>query len=466
MTANGAEAYEQIIREGLGRTGAPSTVLILGAGIAGLTAADVLVRAGHDVTIVEAQTRVGGRVQTFREPFSEGLFAEAGAMRIPKSHRLTRAYIERFGLSTVPFTMNNPRGYVRLMGNQKRAEDYHLDDPVMARWEAALAPLLERIEWDADAGWAAVGAANDRYSLREFLEVSGFSENDIEVLSLLTGMEPLLNTAFMEVVREEQGRWFTDVDTIEGGMDRLPKAFLPSLNGRIRFGARVSRIEEKLSGVEVTCESAAGTTRYAAARVIVTLPFGVLRHIEIVPGLSREKDRAIRQLNYDASTKILLQCRRRFWEEDDGIIGGATVTDLPIRSIYYPDQGRETGRGVILASYTWAQDAERWASLEPHRRFEEAIENVALVHPQILEEFEAGAVKVWQEDPFACGAFALFEPGQQTLLYADIIRAEGRLHFAGEHASLAHAWIQGAIESGLRAAVEVHETVGQGRATS
>lgn len=466
MTANGEEAYEQIIREGLGRTGAPSTVLILGAGMAGLTAADVLVRAGHDVTIVEAQTRVGGRVQTFREPFSEGLFAEAGAMRIPKTHRLTRAYIERFGLSTVPFTMNNPRGYVRLMGSQKRAEDYHLDDPVMARWEAALAPLLDRIERDGEAGWAAVEAANDRYSLREFLEVSGFSENDIEVLSLLTGMEPLLNTAFMEVVREEQGKWFTDVDTIEGGMDRLPKAFLPSLKGRIRFGARVSRIEEKASGVEVTCESAAGTTRYAAARVIVTLPFGVLRHIEIVPGLSREKERAIRQLNYDASTKILLQCRRRFWEEDDGIIGGATVTDLPIRSIYYPDQGRETGRGVILASYTWAQDAERWASLEPHRRFEEAIENVALIHPQILEEFEAGAVKVWQEDPFACGAFALFEPGQQTLLYADIIRAEGRLHFAGEHASLAHAWIQGAIESGLRAAVEVHEAAGQGRATS
>ena len=466
MTANGEEAYEQIIREGLGRTGAPSTVLILGGGMAGLTAADVLVRAGHDVTIVEAQTRVGGRVQTFREPFSEGLFAEAGAMRIPKTHRLTRAYIERFGLSTVPFTMNNPRGYVRLMGSQKRAEDYHLDDPVMARWEAALAPLLERIERDGEAGWEAVEAANDHYSLREFLEVSGFSENDIEVLSLLTGMEPLLNTAFMEVVREEQGKWFTDVDTIEGGMDRLPKAFLPSLKGRIRFGARVCRIEEKASGVEVTCESAAGTTRYAAARVIVTLPFGVLRHIEIVPGLSREKERAIRQLNYDASTKILLQCRRRFWEEDDGIIGGATVTDLPIRSMYYPDQGRETGRGVILASYTWAQDAERWASLEPHRRLEEAIENVALIHPQILQEFEAGAVKVWQEDPFACGAFALFEAGQQTLLYADIIRAEGRLHFAGEHASLAHAWIQGAIESGLRAAVEVHEAAGQGRATS
>ena len=119
--------------------------------------------------------------------------------------------------------------------------------------------------------------------------------------------------------------------------------------------------------------------------------------------------------------------------------------------------GRETGRGVLLASYTWSEDAQRWGSLAPADRISQAIENLALIHPQIVDEFEVGASKMWHDDEFAGGAFALFDPGQQTLLYEHIIAPEGRIHFAGEHASLAHAWIQGAIESGLRAAREIHD---------
>ena len=93
----------------------------------------------------------------------------------------------------------------------------------------------------------------------------------------------------------------------------------------------------------------------------------------------------------------------------------------------------------------------------PHERIEQAIENVAEIHPQIINEFEVGASHMWHDDPYAGGAFALFDPGQQLLLYDDIIKPEGRIHFAGEHASDYHAWIQGAFESGLRAAREVHE---------
>jgi monoamine oxidase len=179
--------------------------------------------------------------------------------------------------------------------------------------------------------------------------------------------------------------------------------------------------------------------------------------MEIPKPFSRDKQRAIRQLYYDASAKILMQSRRRFWEEDEGISGGGTITDLPIRNLYYPDHGKETGRGVLLASYTWSEDAQRWGSLSPTDRITEALDDVAEIHPQILTEYEAGASKVWHHDPYAGGAFALFTPGQQTLLHKAIIAPEGRYHFAGEHTSLTHAWIQGAIESGLRAASEIHQ---------
>jgi monoamine oxidase len=241
---------------------------------------------------------------------------------------------------------------------------------------------------------------------------------------------------------------------LDGGMDHLPRAFLPSLHTRIHFGARLVALTQDETSVTVTYQTLAGRRTVTGDYALLTVPFPVLRHVEA--RFSRAKERAIRQLHYDASAKIFFQCRRRFWEEDDGIFGGGSVTDLPIRVIYYPGHGRETGRGVVLASYTWSEDAQRWGSLSPQDRLVQALEDLAEIHPQILQEYEVGASKMWHDDEFAGGAFALFDPGQQTLLYRDIIAPEGRVRFAGEHASLYHAWIQGAIESGLREAQAIN----------
>ena len=108
-------------------------------------------------------------------------------------------------------------------------------------------------------------------------------------------------------------------------------------------------------------------------------------------------------------------------------------------------------------SITGGSMREVRSSLSDSDRICQALDDVAEIHPQITKEFEVGVSKMWHDDEFAGGAFALFDPGQQTLLYEHIITPEGRIHFAGEHASLAHAWIQGAIESGLRAAHEIHQ---------
>ena len=95
--------------------------------------------------------------------------------------------------------------------------------------------------------------------------------------------------------------------------------------------------------------------------------------------------------------------------------------------------------------------------MRAEQAIEQALEDVAKIHPTIMSEFEVGAVYNWYDDPWARGAFALFEPEQQTRLHETIIASEGRIHFAGEHTSLYHAWIQGALESGIRAAREIHE---------
>lgn len=439
--------------------------------MAGLVAAYELQRVGHDPIVIEAQQRVGGRVCTLREPFTDGLYAEAGAMRIPRTHALTLAYLEQFGLTTLPFTMNNPEAYYYLFGQKRRmsAGDTNpelLGFPVAehergrtstAMWTAALQPLMTRLTAGGEAAWAEIVGEYDGYCTREFLEACRWSEGAIEMFGLLLNQEAVMNSSFLELLREEVGECYSNLVYLEGGMDRLPRSFLPALRNRIRFGARMTAIDQSPDSVTVHFRTAAGRMSVQGEYAIVTLPLPVLRHVEALKPFSPAKQRAIRQVHYDAAAKVFFQCRRRFWEEDDGIYGGGTVTDLPIRATYYPDHGRESGRGVLLASYTWSEDAQRWGSLPPAERITEALDDVAEIHPQVTEEFEIGASKMWHDDPLAGGAYALFDPGQQSLLYAHMIAPEGRIHFAGEHASLSHAWIQGAIESGLRTALEVHQ---------
>jgi len=469
-----SEAHEALLdtaRHGLPRReGRAKRVVIVGAGMAGLVAAWELLRAGHDPIVLEARARVGGRVHTLREPFTDGLYAEVGAMRIPRTHDLTLTYCERFGLRLTPFTMGNPQAYVHLGGRRWRLGEVQANPgclpftmgdgecgrSVDALWSDAIAGFTDRIAREGDGAWTAIANEWDHCSTREFLEHCHWSEGAIEAFGLLQFQEALMNSSFLELLREEVTRCYSDLVEIEGGMDRLPGAFLPGLRPRIRFGARMIALDQDERSATVHYQTAAGRFKETADYVLVTVPFAVLRHVETMKPFSPVKQRAIRQLHYDASAKILFQCRRRFWEEDDGIRGGGTATDLPIRALYYPDHGRETGRGVLLASYTWSEDAQRWGSLAPGDRIAQALENVALIHPQVTQEFETGVSYMWHHDEFAGGAFALFDPGQQTRLYEAIVAPEGRIHFAGEHASLAHAWIQGAIESGLRAAHAIH----------
>jgi monoamine oxidase len=464
------DEYLSLVYDGFLKNGhKKKKVVIVGAGMAGLVAAYELLKAGHDPLILEARHRVGGRVYTVREPFAEGLHGEAGAMRLPIGHKLTLAYVEQFKLETFPFTMGNPKTYIHLQGKKVRASDFEpsaYDFDVtpkekgrkpQALMEEALKPLKDLLTKKGEAAWDEIVAKYDEFSTREFLEQAGWSEGLIELFGILSNNEARMNYSFVEYFRSEMEHGFHSLVQIKGGTDLLPRAFLPSLRKRIRYGATMTAVEQTPDTATVHYRTRAGTFSETGDHVIVTVPFPVLRHVEVLPAFSHRKQRAIRELNYDASGKIFFQCRRRFWEEDEGIFGGGTVTDLPVRNIYYPDHGRETGRGVLIASYTWAQDAQRWQSLSKDDRIAQALEDVAVIHPQIQQEFEVGYSYMWHDDEFAGGAFALFEPEQQTLLHEAIIMPEGRIHFAGEHAALSHRWIQGAVESGIRTALEVHE---------
>ncbi len=254
------------------------------------------------------------------------------------------------------------------------------------------------------------------------------------MFGLLFNQEALMNSSFLELLREEVGDYYTNLLYLDGGTDRLPRAFLPDVGHRVRFGAKMIALEQSSDDVTVHYRTGAGRFSVTGDFAIVTVPFPVLRHVEVLSPFSRPKQRAIRQLHYDASAKVFLQFRRRFWEDDDEIFGGGSVTDLAVRNVYYPDHGRDTGRGVVLASYTWGEDAQRWGSLTPEDRLVQALEDVTRIHPR-------ASPRTTRSAPPRCGTTTSSPAARSRCSTPGSRRCcsmrsapRGEIHFAGEHA--------------------------------
>jgi monoamine oxidase len=337
-----------------GRSGERKKVIVIGAGMAGLASAFELARQGHEPLVLEAQNRVGGRVLTLRD-FPGDLYGEAGGMRIPRVHELTLEYCRMLGLELRPIRMECPQAPVYLAGRRMTLADVKRDPSLVPfalaeherdrswseLWDEATRDVRERYERDGAAALEAIAQEYGGHSIQAFLRERGFSEGAIELYGLMSFREGNMSASVVEHLREIVGRAFEDMQEVAGGMDRLPNAFLHHLRRHVRLGAHVFAVDQREDGVTVRFRTPSGTAEASGDYCICTLPFGVLRHVDFRPPLSIGKYRAIRELNYNPSTKVLLQVRSRFWERE-GVVGGATATDLPIRRMVYRPIRRPT----------------------------------------------------------------------------------------------------------------------------
>jgi monoamine oxidase len=186
--------------------------------------------------------------------------------------------------------------------------------------------------------------------------------------------------------------------------------------------------------------------------MICAIPFTVLRSIDVSPAFSEGKQSAIRELTYNSVTRVYVQSQTRSWIADG--LSGYAATDLAIGTVWDCTEGQPGSRG-ILECYTSGERARRLASLSEPQRIRSAVENLRTVFPGV--ESEKSLSIAWDADPLVKGAFAWFKRDQMATLLPHIARPEGRVFFAGEHTSPWFGWMQGALESGNRAAHEVNE---------
>ncbi|RBP07823.1 flavin monoamine oxidase family protein [Rossellomorea aquimaris] len=468
-----------IIRNGL-KPAMSKKVIVVGAGMSGLVAASLLKKAGHEVTILEGNKRIGGRVYTVRKPFTPGNYMDLGAMRIPDNHKLVFEYIRKFNLTYQEFINSSPRDLL-LVNNILTTREQYEKNPDILQYPLpegekgrtaselfieATKPFMELYNNSAHDEQQKLIKRYSRYSMGQFLANNPFGKslslNAIRKINVILGIEGFPEFSFVDILKDIIFPIFrkeTKFYQITGGNDHLPYGFVQELGSHILLNQKVTHIRQSDVGVSVRAvDSGDGMARdYNADYVIVTIPFTVFQFIEVIPydSISFKKWQAIREVPNVPSVKIGIEFRRRFWED---LNYGNIVSDLPTRFTYMPSHDKGSNKpGVMLASYSWGQNALLWNSKSKEGIIKEVLEDLSKVYgEQVYTEMLNYVVYNWSKNPFSAGCFTLYTPGQASDIGDYIKKPEGRIHFAGEHTSSFHGWMEGAIESGVRAANEVN----------
>lgn len=447
------------------RNSSGKRVVILGARLAGLSAGWELKEVGYEIVIVEAQLHPGGRVHTIREGLSDDLYSEAGAGRIPNTHAITLQWVNHFGLELEPFFPKELSEIALLKGKRVKIP---VGKPVdMSQVPLELTPdehrvglagldehyygeTMRKIGDAIREDWPPEIARLGDVSMKDFLRQCGASDDAIHYL--LFGFE---EDAALDFMRDAYSHHTESLSKIKGGNDQLPRAFAAKLSDAIRYSCVVEHIERAESKVTIAYRRAGMLDHVEADAVICTIPFGVLRHIAVTPDWSPEKRKVIDGLVYGPVVRTTFQVSRRYWE-DEGLNGfGSSDRNF---EVWHPTYGK-SGRRGLLQSYCYEDYAHRLDQLDQAERMQQVIADMNEVHPGLRQHLETVVTKSWANDPYQHGAYVVYHPHQRQW-YPAICRREGKIWFAGEHASPWPGWMQGAIASGMKAAREVSGALG------
>jgi len=441
----------------------PKTVTIVGAGLAGLSAAFDLHRAGWKVTVLEARGRVGGRVHTIRN-FSEGLVAEGGGEFIEVDHPRMIALANEFGLklASAASWRGSDKDWASFGNKSGRMSDATI-------WGVNLSEEVDR-EWDFLAELSRfVSDPNQPQEAKEARSLDSQSALDwIESLDV----HPYAKQYFIQHIRSEYTceperlslldlcrnakMYYTEVDKqpsmrVLGGNDQIPRALAEALPD-VRMNAAVESIRLKTDGVAVSYQQAGSHLTIDSDFAILAIPLTTARLIDFNASLPAAHQRMVNEISYGAVTKVLIEYRKRFWNERDW--NGRLTTDAPIVITWHATSHFEHERGIITA-YTGGAPGAQLSALPDEERIDIAVSEIERLFPGSSELIENVSTMAWINEPFTRASYMALAPGEVLKHWKTLFEPAGRLFFAGEHATPIQGFMEGALESGQRAAREI-----------
>lgn len=448
--------------------GAAPRVVIVGAGIAGLSAAHHLAKAGIAAEIHEAGHRAGGRILTLRDIAAPGLFTEAGGEFIDSTHADMLALAKELGLGLADMRSN---AYDTYHPTAWRFADRHRSDAqVLAEVKAAaerMRPDIESLPEDIGAGTVGPAADLDRMSIAEYLEKRGITgwfgdllkaayvtefgldADEQSSLNLLTMVS--LDTSGKEfaVYGESDERF-----RLEGGNQALTDALARRLEDRLRLGHRLEALSGRDGGFRLTFQGPSGVVERKADVVILALPFTLLRSVDLRLDLPEAKRRAVAELGMGTNSKLFLGYRERPWRKNGYL--GYFFSDGPMQSgwDHTQTQAGEAGGLTVFQGGSAGMALGQGSPASHAAAFAPALEDL---FPGSLAAANGnlGAFH-WPAFPLSLGSYSCYRPGQWTTFGGEEGTPVDDLHFAGEQCSGEfQGYMNGGAESGRRAAEAV-----------
>jgi monoamine oxidase len=435
------------------------SVLVAGAGLAGLAAARDLVTMGAQVTVIEARDRVGGRVQTVRQAFADNQHAEAGGDFIDDSHHQIRTLAADLGLKLVRvlrsgfgYARPDRHGRVRIVGRHISRGWARLG--TMLADQRATYQLAER-RWDTP-----IAADIGRRSVQQWLQDIG-ADDDLRATAtglrgfFLADPEELSLLALVDQFSGDGSGLPGAMYRIQGGNDRLALALAAELGDRIQLNTELVAVSHRGRGVRASLKHRKDTAQLQVDYVLFALPATLLRRIPITPALPAQQHEAIARLRYGRATKTLLQFAGRPWRA--AAKPRAFGSPLQCGAVWEGNE-EQRGRSGILALLAGGGASDATRDVLARDGVNGLVRSLDWIGVQEAD-LRAWQQTVWESEPWSRGGYAYFDPGFDVTLRGWLARPCGPLFFAGEHTSLAgQGYMNGAVESGRRAAAEVAAT--------
>lgn len=465
------------------------SVVILGAGIAGLVAAYEMRRRKYTVTLLEAQSRTGGRNRTVRAGDTiveinaagqktvqectfdkrDDLYLNAGPGRIPYHHTAVLHYCKVLGVRLEPYVMsssanlyftpdvfardeavprrrvaNDTRGYIAEM-LAKVVNRGALDAELSPNDKAALLSLLTSFgELKPDSYYRYLGSQRSGYEVEPAVVEPGTVVPPLPFSQLLQSRFWL-----HRFYQPEDYEWQATLFQPVGGMDKIPEAFTRDVEPALMKGREVTMIRTSEKGVVVR-HCIAGTKddprEVKADYCISTIPLPLLRTIE--NNFSIKFQNAISAVEFAHTCKVGWQADRRFWELDKQIYGGISYINHNITQMWYPSAGYFGDKGILTGAYNYGARAEYMTALSPEERKRLALDGGAMLHPEMKRDvpFAKGITIAWKNIPYQTGGWAAWDRAERAA-YAALLNPDGRFWVAGDQVSYLDGWMEGAVRS-------------------